>query len=59
VSFLVNHSVFFDLCNLVVEKRRKAAMYRGAPLIRKCTPLGPCGRPMPRVLGGPRRVGIV
>ena len=26
--------------------------YRGTSLIRKCTPLGPYRRPMPRVLGG-------
>ena len=26
--------------------------YRGTPLIRKPTPLGPYRRPMPRVLGG-------
>ena len=26
--------------------------YRGASLIRKCTPLGPYRRPMPRLLGG-------
>ena len=26
--------------------------YRGTSIIRKCTPLGPYRRPMPRVLGG-------
>ena len=26
--------------------------YRGTSLTRKCTPLGPYRRPMPRVLGG-------
>jgi len=27
-------------------------MYRGTSLMRKCTPLGPYRRPMPRVIGG-------
>ena len=37
-------------------------MYRGTPLTRERTPLGPYRRPMPRVLGGsqggPRGVGV-
>ena len=32
--------------------------YRGSSLKRKCTPIGPYRRPMPRVLGGPRGVGV-
>ena len=27
-------------------------VYRGSSLAKTCTPLGPCGRPMPRVLRG-------
>ena len=33
-------------------------VYRGTSLTGKRTPLGPYRRPMPRVLGGPRRVGV-
>ena len=33
-------------------------MYRGTSLTRKRTPLGAYRRPMPRVLGGPRGVGV-
>ena len=28
------------------------SVYRGTSLVKKCTPLGPCRRLMPRVLGG-------
>ena len=34
------------------------AEYRGTSLIRKCNPLGPYRRPVPRVPGGPGRVGV-
>ena len=46
------------------KKRKKPSstfedhtLYRGTSLTRKCTPLGPYRRPMPRVLGGRRRSG--
>ena len=32
--------------------------YMGTSLIRKCTPLGPYRRPMPRVIGGSWGVGV-
>ena len=41
--------------NYMKEPRVKTNVplfYRGTSLIRKCTPLGPYRRPMPRVLGG-------
>jgi len=36
----------------LLEKNFQDMDYRGTPLIRKRTPLGPQLRPMPRVLGG-------
>ena len=34
------------------EEKARGKIYRGTSLTRKCTPLGPYRRPMPRVLGG-------
>ena len=38
--------------------REDPTSYRGTPLTRKRNPLGPHRRPMRRVLGGPRGVGV-
>ena len=35
-----------------IDRACRISHYRGTPLTRKCSPLGPFGRPMPRVLGG-------
>ena len=35
-----------------LHEESRCVHYRGTSLVRKCTPLGPYRRPMPRVLGG-------
>jgi len=41
-----------EVVTLPSESRGTEPSHRGTSLIRKRTPLGPYGRPMPRVLGG-------